>query len=461
MVNNLKVRIRGIYSTALTKLLGERGFDIASPTKIINQRTGTEENNDSADVLIYDKEDMNGVTISGIGADRIVNELRNIFFDIATRKIENGTIYVGKIKKIDNETKNIIIDLGNNDEGILSLHNYWGFLRENEKILVQVKGIIKGIKLLSTKLRLFGNNLILIKDGFTKISKHIRTIEEQQRLRRLGENLKLNEWGILWKALAEGKPDAELIDEIKKLETEEKQIKEKFDNSAEPCLLKEGFCTYFVEFSAISKQQMDKIRNDTTHTIVGHHFLKSGGYTLLTEFAEAFDGIDNNIVVDRLNKVLRNAGPRSQASYEIIHKKPGGKDIIMKGIVEKADENEIVIKRRLTEGKRLDGLGGQINEGDYAITKFKPNDWKVIHKYFDANGYPKGVYININTPVEVYPNFARYTDLEVDVIEKDDKREIIDLEKLDRTVKEGLIKKELADKAIEIANQIIKGEKQW
>ena len=109
-------------------------------------------------------------------------------------------------------------------------------------------------------------------------------------------------------------------------------------------------------------------------------------------------------------------------------------------------------------GGRLDGIGGEIKSGDYSLTKFKPNSWIVQHNYFDREGIPKGVYYNINTPVEAYPSFARYIDLEVDVVEKVGKMEIIDLDELEKVTNEKIIKESLAKRAIEIANQIVKGE---
>jgi predicted RNA-binding protein associated with RNAse of E/G family len=453
----MKIKIRGIYATALTHLLSEAGFDIVSPSKAVSERLNTKDAEGSADILIYDKEDLNGITINGYGAEQVVEKLRKHFSDIAIKKVEAGAIYAGKIKKIVNESKNIIVDIGG-EEGVLNLQNYWGFLREGERVLAQVKGIIGSKKILSTQLRLFGNNVILIKDGFTKVSKHIQSPSEIKRLVELGKNSGIKGWGLLWKSLAEGKPDAELTEELNLLAQEEKVLKEKFEQTAEPSLIKPGSCNYFIDFGPSTKQKLDKIREGLSPTIVGHHFLKSGGYSLLADFAESLNGLDNNFVIDRLNTVLHREGPKEKQQYEIIHKKLGNRDVVMKGIIEKADANEVIIRRRLMEGGRFDGIGGAIEKDDYAITKISPNGWTVVHKYFNKDGIQKGVYININTPVEVYPKFARYLDLEIDVIERDRKREIIDAEKLKHLVDEGIISKELADEAIKIANKLVMEE---
>ena len=226
----------------------DAGFNIVGSSDIINERFNMDINNDdSADILVYDKEDINGITVNGDGSEKVVDVLQKHFFDVSIKKIETGDIYCGKIKRIETKLKNIFVDLGK-EEGILSLQNYWGFLREGEKVLVQVKGVVRGVKLLSTQLRLFGNNLILIKDGFTKVSKHVASQQELNRLTGISRNIKIDGWGILWKAQAEGKSDAELTKEINGLIKEEKELKEKFNNLDEPQVLKKGSCTYFVDF---------------------------------------------------------------------------------------------------------------------------------------------------------------------------------------------------------------------
>jgi len=453
----VKVKVRGIYTTALTKILTENGFELANPSKIINERFNITENKEPADTLVYDKEDLNGITISGTYAEKIVELLNKNFFDISVRKNETGMIYCGKIKRIETKYKKIWMDLGNGEEGILSLQNYWGFLRDGEKVLVQVKNSIRGLKILSTQLRIFGENMILIKDGFTKVSDYISSKKERDRLRKLSSSVKLEGWGVLWKSLAEGKSDEELISELNSLVAQESEIKESFGQMTDPGVVKEGLKVYFVDFGSMAKQALDQIRKNVITTVVGHHFLKAGGYTILTDFAESLDGIDNDIVKRKINKVLQNEGPQPGQRYRIIHKKPGTKDVVFNGIIKEVGDS-ITVKRLLHSGGRLDGIGGSIDEGDYAITTFKPGSWKTTHKYFNKDGYPKGVYININTPIEVYPSFARNIDLEVDVVEKDDKREIVDVEKLEMVRSAGIIKSELADKALQIANEILKGE---
>ena len=84
----MKIKIRGIYATALTKLLLDAGFDVASPSETINERFNFEEDpEDCADILIYDKEDNNGITINGKDAEKIIETLKEALFDLLIRKL--------------------------------------------------------------------------------------------------------------------------------------------------------------------------------------------------------------------------------------------------------------------------------------------------------------------------------------------------------------------------------------
>ncbi len=455
----MKVKIRGIYTTALTKLLIEKGVEVVQPSKLTNDRFSDLKDDKSATTIIYDKDDSNGVTISGTNAEDVAKLIFNHFSDSAIRKTEIGEIYCGKIERIDKKQSNILIDLGG-EEGILPLQNYWGMLKEGEKILVQVKGKFRGKKILSDKLRIFGKNAILIKDGFTKISKYINSGEEVNKLQKISDELQKEGWGILWKAFANGKEEEELRNEIKRLIDKDKEIREKFDSITSPQKIEDGVKVFVIDFGAISKKELDDLRKNVVTTIPGHHFLKSGGYSLAVDFAESLENIDYNVISKKMDSALSKNGPNVGMFYEIFHKKIGKRDIIFRGIIESVDKETqtVVIKRRLRPGGRYDGIGGTIQPGDYAITKFKPNSWVVEHTYFGKTGMQKGKYFNINTPVETYPNFARYIDLEVDVVEVGGEKKVIDMEKLERVSSENLIKKELADKAVKIANKIIEGE---
>jgi len=60
-----RIKIRGIYSTALTKLVSDWGYAVADPSAKIRERFSLEPNEEPNDILIQDREDLQGIELSG------------------------------------------------------------------------------------------------------------------------------------------------------------------------------------------------------------------------------------------------------------------------------------------------------------------------------------------------------------------------------------------------------------
>jgi len=82
-----KVEIRGIYATALTKVLGSR-FQIVRMSKVISERFNIKTCYEFGEVLIRDTPDKHGVTIMGTveGAEAVVNFLKEVLPDVIVRE---------------------------------------------------------------------------------------------------------------------------------------------------------------------------------------------------------------------------------------------------------------------------------------------------------------------------------------------------------------------------------------
>ena len=441
----LRVKIRGIYATALSKFLKDKGYEIVNLSEEMKKRI--EGTNGSVDTVISDKEDKNGVIISGEHSKEI-SELLKENFDGVVNKYSVGDIYIGKIMNVNQREGIINVNIGDK-EGILNLSDYFGFTKKGEKVLVQIKHNSR-IPILTTKLRIFGDNAVIIKGGYNNVSKYIRDGEERERLINLK---RIEGWGILWKSTAEGKGNDELIKEINKLIEKKEKIKEIFNSREEPGKIFNGMEYYVVDFGAEAKLKLDEVRSKVIRTIEGHHILKSGGFSLIVDFAEKI----NCDTTKALKEVIREIGPRVGMFYEIIQKKMDGRDIYIKGTITKINGEEITLKREIRYKGQYDGLDIPVENGDYAITHIYPMKWYLIHEYFSKDGNLKGKYININTPTEVFPKFARYIDLEVDVVEKEGKRKMIDLDKLEEVRNEGKISSGFYDLIMQKSNSILMG----
>lgn len=78
-----RLKIRGIYSTALTKLALDAGFEIADPAARIRERFPLESAQQSYDILIQDKEDHQGVVLSGQAdqLSQVLTQMQHMLLD--------------------------------------------------------------------------------------------------------------------------------------------------------------------------------------------------------------------------------------------------------------------------------------------------------------------------------------------------------------------------------------------
>jgi hypothetical protein len=89
----MKAKIRGIYTTALTKLLLCHDFDIVQPSEEIVERIGLEVSEDEPDLSIQNRLDLQGVEV--IGNTEALESLRTILvrelFDVVLRRKVEGS----------------------------------------------------------------------------------------------------------------------------------------------------------------------------------------------------------------------------------------------------------------------------------------------------------------------------------------------------------------------------------
>jgi len=78
-MSDVRVRIRGIYTTALTGLLLEKGYLIVEPSEVIRARFGLPESPGPWDVAIADRRDRQGIVIEGVkeAVGEVVGALRD------------------------------------------------------------------------------------------------------------------------------------------------------------------------------------------------------------------------------------------------------------------------------------------------------------------------------------------------------------------------------------------------
>lgn len=215
-----------------------------------------------------------------------------------------------------------------------------------------------------------------------------------------------------------------------------------------------------VEFPSGSKAYLDGVRSGVLPTIRGHHRLRLIDPLELErqeEYISQRPGECDRVGSDLYRRVVFLPLARESVA-RIEHVRVNGKVIHLgEGPLAAADAaHERVVVRRFFRGGRYDGLDLPIEEGDYALTECREGDMFVRHTYFSRRGVSKGVYVNINTPVELYPWGVRYVDLEIDVIRRGEEAPfVIDRERLHRITVEGFISPLLEERAAQAAEQML------
>jgi len=459
----MKARIRGIYTTALTKLLLDNGFEIIEPSLTIKNRFGLADNLMQPDMKVKDRYDMQGIRV--LGKPETVEKFKVILQealpDVITRMwiVNVDGIYKGKIVEVHGDT--VYVDIGNGVVGQLHKSDV-PQAAEGESLIVQVERRRIGAKqpILTTNLKIVGEYAILVQKSRVGVSLKIRDISKRAELYALGARLAPEGWGIIWRETSAKTQTSVLESEVMALAEKAKTLNEKAAVAETPSLLIEGLSFMDVEFPFLSKRTMDKFRAHVAPTLDGHHFYKScgGRVSSALEMAEKLleDGQNESMVKDAFKQQILYEFPEEGSTVDVEHVKLSGAVFHLgQAEVESVSDKALKYGRTIRSNGFYDGLGVEKEAGDKAISETEFGEFYIATSYFSADGTLKGKYINLNTPVEVYPKTLRYVDLEVDVcVLPDGTTKVLDMEKLEKALERGLISKAFFQKILEKVEEI-------
>jgi len=462
LADAMKAKVRGIYSTALTKLLLDNDFEIVQPSLAIKKRFKLVDDVSLPDLKIRDRYDSQGVRVLGAfeAVDKFQTILQSTFEDALTRKwhVSVDGIYKGNV--IDSNEYAVYVDIGNGIIGRLPRNE---IVNENDKqVIAQVDKKRLGAKqpILTTKLKIVGTYAILLQSSKTGVSLKIRDLRRRTELYELGKMLAPKGWGIIWRSASENQQREALEKEIKELAEKVEILNEKAFRAEAPSLLVEGLCFMDVEFPCSSKKILDRLRSYSAPTLEGHHFYKSCGGEIAAalEMSEKLleKGQPRSDVEELFEEQIRYKFPEEGSSVDIEHVKLSGVVFHLgQATIESLDQEQIKYSRTMRSDGFYDGLGVKKEAGDKSTSETKIGEWYITTKYFSADGKWKGTYINLNTPVEVYPNALRYVDLEVDVcIHPNGTTKVLDMEKLEKAHEKGVVSRKLFETIKEMAERI-------
>jgi hypothetical protein len=458
----MSVRVRGIYTTALTHLLDEAGLDVVQASGPIRARFDREFPVERAGAAVSTTDDRQGVGVSG---DReTVARVVDLLTDVGRETLSwadplaERAVYAGEVT--ETLSGGAVVDCGDG-EGFLPYSNSDERVETGDRLRVQVREgappWTDGRPVLDTTVAVRGELLTLVRGESSST-----TAGGPAMLDVIAADPRAG-WGVSWEgasddadfdalasALSAANERAEAIDDALAESTgpEERAPQRTYDGGA----------TVWVWFGRESRFALDEKRRAVTTTMAGHHRVKAGSRSAsaAVDYVEALcpdpggdDESDFPFAV-----TARQFGPAEGGSLTLGHGKPDGRLITLgrAAVQSVAADGTVVVEREMSAGGEYDALGVPKEAGDIAETKLKEGRWWYPTVYRDSDGEKKGTYVNVCTPVEIFPDTARYVDLHVDVIEHADGRvERVDDDELDAAVEAGEVPQVLADRARSVA----------
>ncbi|WP_226042536.1 DUF402 domain-containing protein [Natrinema sp. DC36] len=471
-------RVRGIYTTAITRLLSETGREVVQASEPIRERFERSFDAAPADVSIETTRDRQGVEISGApdAVEPVAGELESLAIDTFrwADDASRGAVFDAEVIEAGGGS-GAVVDLGDGRRGFLNYDDADGYVDAGNRYRVQVHEPAPpwddDRPLVRPTLEVQGGLCTLSRDR-TGVSAALRG-ERAEELVGMTDLLSVEVpegWGVRWQHAA---ADADLeamgtaledaADRARALET---ALADAPDEPGEPGLLAAPRRTEWCWFGRESRFTLDGVRRRVETTMPGHHRTKAAdrAASAAVDFAEAVcestgtgDGGADATGEFPFAAVARQFGPTTGDRLEIGHGKPDGRLISLgRGEVTDWDpEGKVTLERSMRGGGSYDALGVSKESGDVAVTKFREGRWWYPTTYTTADGTSKGTYVNVCTPVELFPDTVRYVDLYVDVIRQGDGTvEIVDADELEGAVSDGFVSDELAEKAMEVAEAV-------
>ncbi len=444
----MKATVRGIYATALTQLLVEADHEVVQASEPIEERFETAFENGPADLACGTSRDRQGVGLSGTpGALAEAKELLAVERDtfVWDDPTPLGSIHEGRVEGTRGGGALVSLDDG---RGYLPFDESEEYVEEGDGVRAQVvepsPPWSDDDPRLSTAIR------APTPGGLATLRKDESGIDAPDaETAGLVDLLSVDlpdGWGV---SLGRRAREASLADLEAGLSRAEALAGEFDDGDATP------YAGAWCWFGRESRFALDDVRREVATTMAGHHRIKAGSNRAsdAVDFVEALCEIEGF----PFDAVASQFGPREGDRVTIDHGKPTGRVITLgRGeVVEYDPEGSVTVRREMTSGGSYDALDMPREDGDVAVTTLKEGRWWYPTTYRDDAGASKGTYVNVCTPVELFPTSARYVDLYVDVIKHADGTvERVDGEELSEAVAIGLVSEPLAEKARGVAASI-------
>ena len=473
-----QVRIRGIYTTALTRLLADEGNQVVQASPVIRDRFDEVFATRPADVRIETTRDGQGVELSGPPAaiDRLADRLSSVAIDAFAwaESVPRGAVYDVEVLDADGG-RGGVVDLGQGRRGYLRYDDVDGYVDAGNRYRVQVSEPTppwSTDRPRVTPTLAVENGLCTLTTDRSGVSADVRDRTRAEELVGMTDLLSAtvpDGWGLRWQPSAAAADldglDEALTDGVERVRELDETRCDLQSEPGAPGQLAQSLATRWVWFGRESRFALDAIRRQVTKTLAGHHRIKAGdpAASAAVDFAEAVCGrlaVETETATDDdfpFAAVARQFGPVEGDRLTLVHGKPDGRRIELgTGTVTAWDpDGSLTLERTMRGGGSYDALDEPIEEGDVAVTNLREGRWWYPTTYRGADGTTKGTYVNVCTPVECFPDEVCYVDLYVDVIKRrDGSVSVVDTDELTEAETDGLLSGALAEKARTVASAV-------
>jgi len=427
----IRVRVRGIYATAISKILLDNGFVLSDASKKLKERLNVEDSPEPPHVTVKQSDyDVNEIVVIGFPEEaKAVYEALDRELPLAVRKTSVLNLHSSYLVSLEEDCTTTINGV---KVKVKSNECYGGKVTPIEIVKAPLEGEAvaeEGYKVIGFYVEVGGR-----KQPRVTFSKHITNKERKAELMALSADIVAKGFAVHWRSSARNAPLEKLREELERLVDEAYKIEIRIRNGALGPLTEGEFLGIF-HLTLEDKLKLDYKRNEVLPTMVYHHTLKSGGDKLSTA-VELGDKMSPrckcyfNSIVEFVREVIKDC-----KKVKIVHDRKWKGEIIeigpMRYLGSVGDYD--VFMRKVKEYGKYDGIDALKEPGDTILTFTMPLRPVLFHAYLSEDGDLKGIYYNINTGVEVGECFLRYLDLGVDVVKKENGAiEVIDEEELEQ-----------------------------
>ncbi len=492
-----RARVRGIYATAITRLLLSADLEIVQASEPIRRRFEATFPDEPHDVRVETTDDRLGASVVGepAGVESVAGRVAGAGVDALSWADPAPPCAVFEGNVTETLGSGAVVALGDR-EGFLPFDAADGYVDRGDRRRVQVREPAQPWSdhrhVLGTEVRVDGElgTLTRGESGVTADADRERATELVRTTELLSAGVP-DGWGLCWDRSASdvgvdameawldrAGERAERIDEALGADPgSESDDGENGDcggpgegddavsDGGVPRRIVSPLAARWVRFGRESRFALDEHRRAVAPTMAGHHRIKAGTEAASTavDFVEAVCNPDTSSEDSGdesagdgfpFDAVTRQFGPAEGDRVRIDHGKPDGRSFSLgrAEITGRDPEGTVTLRRTIRSSGTYDALGTPRAEGDVAVTRIREGRWWYPTVYRSRDDVPRGTYVNVCTPVEVFPDAVRYVDLHVDVVRRPDGEvERVDDDELDAAVAAGEVPEALAERAREVA----------